>query len=70
MHCINLFKIKGMPPSLRVGLVDIPLSRIRLMNKWFYGLLALMSVLTESLLALVCGHLVTLFLLTVWHNAK
>lgn len=59
-----------MPPSLRFGLVDIPLSRIRLMNKWVYGLLALMSVLTESLLALVCGHLVTLFLLTVWHNAK
>ena len=59
-----------MPPSLRFGLVDRPLSRIRLMNKWVYGLLALMSVLTESLLALVCGHLVTLFLLTVWHNAK
>ena len=29
-----------------------------------------MSVLTESLLTLVCSHLVALFLLTVWHSLK
>ena len=33
-----------------------------------YGLLALMPVLSQSLLALVRGHLVALFLLSVWHG--
>lgn len=32
------------------------------------NLLALMSVLTESLLTLVSCHLVALLFLTVWHN--
>lgn len=31
-------------------------------------LLALMSVLTESLFTLMSSHLVALFLFTVWHN--
>ena len=32
------------------------------------NLLALMSVLTESLFTLVSSHLVALLFLTVWHN--
>ena len=32
------------------------------------ALLALMSVLTESLFTLMSSHLVALFLFTVWHN--
>jgi hypothetical protein len=32
------------------------------------GLLALMAILAQALLALVSGHLVTLFLFSVWHN--
>ena len=33
-------------------------------------LLALMSVLSKSLLALVSSHLVALLLFSVWHNLK
>ena len=33
-------------------------------------LLALMSVLSQSLFALVSSHLVALVLLSVWHNLK
>ena len=33
-----------------------------------FFLLALMSVLSQSLLTLVSGHLVSLMLLSVWHN--
>ena len=32
------------------------------------GLLALMAILAQSLLALVSSHLVALLLLSVWHN--
>ena len=31
-------------------------------------LLALMTILAQSLLTLVCGHLVTLLFLSVWHS--
>ena len=34
------------------------------------SLLALMTILAQSLLTLVSGHLVTLFLLSVRHNSK
>ena len=32
------------------------------------GLLALMAILAQPLLALVSGHLVALLLFSVWHN--
>ena len=34
------------------------------------GLLALMSVLSQSLFTLMSSHLVAFFLLTVWHSCN
>lgn len=53
-----------------IELVDIPPVVMRLTSKSLASkvLLALMSVLAESLLTLMGSHLVALLLLTVWHN--
>jgi hypothetical protein len=34
------------------------------------SLLALMTILAQSLLTLVCSHLVALLFLSVWHNSR